>query len=66
MDTRPESPPGTLKVPEAASRLGISADLLYDAIRSGASPVPVLRVGRRILVVKAALDRLLSGQDAAS
>ena len=56
----------TVTVHEAARLIGVSADALYDAIRAGASPVPVIRVGRRILIVKAALDRLLSGQEASS
>ena len=57
---------GTLTVHEAARRLGVSADALYDAIRAGNAPVSILRVGRRVLIVKAALDRLLAGQEAAS
>ena len=36
---------------------------LYSAIRNGESPVPVIKIGRRLVVPKAALDRLLAGED---
>jgi excisionase family DNA binding protein len=48
----------TLSVPEAAAVLGISRDAAYDAARRG--ELPTLRFGRRILVSRAALDRLLN------
>ena len=42
---------------EAACLLGLSRSSLYEAIRVGV--IPALRVGRRLLVPKAALERLL-------
>jgi hypothetical protein len=42
--------PPTVDVRRAASLLGCSADALYDAINAGESPVPTLRVGRRVLI----------------
>lgn len=47
----------TLTVAEAAALLGISRDVAYREIESGA--LPSLRLGRRILVPTAALMRLL-------
>jgi excisionase family DNA binding protein len=49
----------TLSVAEAADQLGVSDWLLYDLIRRGQSPVPILRMGRRIRIAQAALDRVL-------
>ena len=49
----------TLTIPEAAQRLGISRNSAYEAARRGV--VPTLRIGRRLLVPKAALERLLAG-----
>ena len=48
-------------VAEAGKRLGLSRGLMYEAIRTG--QVPSIRIGRRILVPRAALDRLLEGTD---
>ena len=66
MVTSQQQPSGTYTVAQAATQLGVSPDALYDAIRAGNAPVSILRVGRRVLIVKAALDRLLAGQEAAS
>jgi excisionase family DNA binding protein len=49
----------TLTVEEAASILGISRAGAYDAVQRG--EIPSIRIGRRILVPRAALDRLLGG-----
>jgi excisionase family DNA binding protein len=47
----------TVSVTEAARILGISRAHAYDCVRSGELPAIVL--GRRIVVSKAALDRIL-------
>lgn len=44
---------------EAASLLGVSEWSLYESVRRGAPPLPPIRVGRRIVWPKAAVDRLL-------
>ena len=44
-------------VAEAGERLGLSRGLMYEAIRTG--QIPSIRIGRRILIPCAALDRLL-------
>ncbi len=51
----------TLTVEEAAEVLGISRAFAYEAARRG--DIPSIRIGRRILVPKAALNRLLSGEE---
>ena len=53
----------TYTLAEAASRLGISTSLAYEAANRG--ELPVCRIGRRMLVPRAALLRLL-GQDPSS
>ena len=49
----------TMTVEEAAKALGISRAFAYEAVNNG--DIPTIRIGRRILVPKAALNRLLSG-----
>jgi excisionase family DNA binding protein len=48
----------TLTVEEAARILGISRAVAYEAVAHG--EIPCIRIGKRILVPKAALDRLLN------
>ena len=65
--TRPASTPADIEAPaeerltytltEAARRLGISKALAYEAANRG--ELPVCRIGRRMLVPRAALLRLL-------
>lgn len=51
--------PHTLTIRQAASMLGISRSLAYELVKNGNFPVPVLRLGRRMVVPRAALLRLL-------
>ena len=53
----------TWTVPEAAQLLGISKDSAYEAAHRGDLPVRV--IGRRLLVPRAALLRLLDGSHTA-
>lgn len=56
--TRPASPEReTLTVDEAARLLGIGRGTAYEAARRG--DLPVVRIGGRLLVPRAALTRLL-------
>ncbi|MFO8102067.1 MAG: helix-turn-helix domain-containing protein [Dehalococcoidia bacterium] len=48
----------TLTVEESARLLGISRGLAYELARTG--QIPVIRFGRRMLVPRAALERLLT------
>lgn len=49
----------TVTVEEGARILGLSRGAAYDAVKRG--EIPSLRIGRRILIPKAALERMLSG-----
>jgi len=48
----------TLTIGEAAKLLGIGRQLAYDKVKTG--EIPVLKIGRRLLVPKAALEKLLN------
>ena len=48
-------------VEEAAQLLGISRSFAYEAVQRG--EIPSMRIGKRILVPKAALARLLAAPD---
>ena len=53
----------TLSVEEAGRRLGIGRDLAYQQARQGhIGPVPVYRIGRRLVVPAAAVERVLAGE----
>jgi len=47
-----------LTVEEAGRRLGLSRPSAYQAVKRG--EIPIIRIGRRILVPVAALDKLLT------
>lgn len=49
-----------LSVEEAARALGLGRNSAYQAVRRG--EIPVIRIGRRLVVPKAALERLLAGE----
>jgi excisionase family DNA binding protein len=46
-----------ITVPEAAAMLGISRNFAYELVRQG--QLPVIRFGKRLLIPRAALDRML-------
>ena len=60
MSTRDSADRQTLTVEEAAALLGIGRTSAYQAVASG--QLPVIRIGRRLLVPRAALERLLGGR----
>ena len=47
----------TLTVDEAATILGIGRNLCYDRVKTG--EIPVIKIGRRLLVPRRALEKLL-------
>ena len=51
----------TVTVEEAGKELGISRNLAYAAAGSG--EIPTIRIGRRLLVPRAALDRMLEAPE---
>jgi excisionase family DNA binding protein len=48
----------TVTVEEAATILGVGRNKAYEAARSG--EIPTIRIGKRLLVPRAALKRLLA------
>jgi excisionase family DNA binding protein len=54
----------TYSVEEAAAVLGISRAFAYEAVQRG--DIPHLRIGRRILIPRSALQRLVNSADVAS
>jgi excisionase family DNA binding protein len=48
----------TLTVNEAAERLGIGRNQAYEAVKNG--QIPAIRIGKRLLVPEAALERLMN------
>jgi excisionase family DNA binding protein len=53
----------TMTAPEVAEALGVSTWAVYEAIRRGDFPIPVIRVGRRILFATATVTKLLDGNE---
>ena len=53
----------TVKVPESCAALGVSSWSGYEAIKRGDFPVPVIAIGKRLVVPTAPLRKLL-GLDA--
>ena len=53
--------PDVLRPEEAARVLRVGRNTMYEAIRRG--EIPAVRIGRRWLVPKRALERLLLGTD---
>ncbi len=51
----------TISVSDAATLLGISRNTAYEAARTG--QLPILRLGRRLLVPVPALLRMLEDED---
>ena len=49
----------TYDVDEAGRLLGLGRNAAYEAAKRG--DIPIIRIGRRLLVPKAALDRMLNG-----
>jgi excisionase family DNA binding protein len=47
----------TLTIDEAAKLLGIGRQLAYDRAKTG--EIPVIKIGRRLLVPRRALEKLL-------
>ena len=54
-----ESEKKAVSVIEAARLLGIGRNLAYDAVARG--EIPSIRVGSRILIALASIDKMLAG-----
>ena len=59
--TKTPSEQVTYSIPEVAKLLSISVPHAYKVVREGL--VPSLRLGKRVVIPKAALDKLLSCDD---
>jgi len=55
-DADPVSAPLLVAVPDAARLLGIGPTFAWELVRAGA--IPSVKLGRRVLVPRAALERL--------
>jgi predicted DNA-binding transcriptional regulator AlpA len=49
----------TVPIRAAFRELGVGKTSGYDAVRNGTFPLPVIRLGRRLVVARAELDRIL-------
>lgn len=58
--TKKNAKPAVMTVEEAAVMLRISRGSAYDAVRCG--DIPSVRIGKRILVPRSKLLRLLDGE----
>jgi excisionase family DNA binding protein len=54
----------TMSIKEAARVLGVGKNLMYAAVRVG--DVPVVKIGSRLLVSRAILEGILSGEQVTS
>ncbi len=52
----------TLTIEEAAVRLGISRKHAYELAATDRLPVPTIRLGRRVVVSRLALGRVLASE----
>jgi excisionase family DNA binding protein len=55
----PEPTPDVLTIPEVARLLRIGRNSAYEAAQRG--ELPIVRIGRRVLVPRLAFERLLAG-----
>lgn len=62
-DVKTNSQAMTYKIEEAAKLLGLGRNQAYEAARRG--EIPCLKIGKRLLVPKAALDKLLGVEQSA-
>jgi excisionase family DNA binding protein len=49
----------TITIPEAAKALGISRNLAYELARRDKLPVPVIKLGKRMVLSRKAVEALL-------
>ena len=52
----------TLTIEEVAARLGIARSTAFALAKRDALPVPVIRLGRRLVVSREQVARLLAGE----
>ena len=52
-----------MSIPEFAKVMGISRGLAYSLAKQDALPIPVLRLGRRLIVSRRAVEALLDASN---
>ena len=52
----------TLTIPEVAAILGVSRNSAYEAAARG--ELPIIKIGKRLLVSRAAFERMVAGETA--
>ena len=52
----------TVSVDTAAAMLGVGRSSLYQWLRQGETPLKAIRLGRRVVLVRADVERLLGTQ----
>jgi predicted DNA-binding transcriptional regulator AlpA len=52
----------TMTLPEFARATGISKNLAYSLAATDSLPVPVIKLGRRLLLSRKAVSRFLDGE----
>jgi excisionase family DNA binding protein len=60
---QPQAECQTMSVRDAGKILGVSKNTAYNAARTG--QIAVIRIGGKMLVSRAVLDKILSGEDCA-
>ncbi len=60
----PQPERATATIGEVADAFGIARSTAYELAKADRLPIPVIRLGRRMVVPRAALNRLLDGEDA--
>jgi excisionase family DNA binding protein len=53
----------TLTIPEVAAALGLARSTAYELAATDRLPVPVIRLGRKLVVSRALVERVLAGDD---
>jgi excisionase family DNA binding protein len=59
---KPDNERPTMTIPEAARVLGIGVNGAYEAAKRG--EIPTIQIGKRILVLREPLKKMLAGQPA--
>ncbi len=54
---------GTVTLPEFAERYGISRSAAYDLAARGALPIPVIALGKRRVLSRELMERLLAKEE---
>ena len=60
----PVSERATATIPEFARRFGIARSTAYELAKRDGLPVPVIKLGRRLVVSREVMERLLAGAPA--